>query len=180
MELIFIVAAAQNGVIGKDDDLPWRLSSDLRRFKALTTGHAVLAGRKTHASILARLKKPLPGRKTLVISRDPEAPTRFAHPDVTVFSTVDAALTHAREAGLDEVYVIGGASIYEALLHRADRIELTEVHADVDGDTTMPPLPRADAGGPWREVARERHPADERNDHDYSFVTLVRDQVSGD
>lgn len=174
MELIFIVAVAENGVIGKDDDLPWRLSSDLRRFKALTTGHAVLAGRKTHASIVARLKKPLPGRQSLVVSRDPEAPQRYAHPDVEVFATVEAALEHAERAGLAQVFVIGGASIYDALLDRADRIELTQVHADVDGDTVMPALRTVERGGPWREAARTRHDADDKNDHDYSFVTLVR------
>lgn len=174
MLLSFIVAVAENGVIGRDDDLPWQLSDDLRRFRALTTGHHVLMGRKTHASILARLRRPLPDRTSLVVSRDPAAPERFAAGDVHVFSEVDAAIGFAARAHETELFVIGGATLYRALLHRADRIHLTEVHAHIDGDTRLPPFDRSGAPGGFVEVERVEHPADARNEHPFSFVTLTR------
>ncbi len=170
MLISLIVAMAEDRVIGRDDDLPWYLPDDLRRFRRLTTGHHVLMGRKTHASILARIQKPLPNRVSLVVSRDPDAATTFAAPDVYVFAALEPALDHARAAGENELFVIGGATVYAALLPRADRIHLTEGHARVDGDTRMPPIERP----PFVEVDREDHPADDRHEHAYSFVTLER------
>jgi dihydrofolate reductase len=133
-----IVAVAANGVIGRDGALPWHLPGDLRRFRELTTGHVVIAGRRTHESIVDRLGHPLPGRITVVVSRQglpsagPVLPQR----------SVPAALSVARAiedfAGRDEVFVIGGAEVYAAALSEVDSVHLTRVHADIAGDVSMP------------------------------------------
>jgi dihydrofolate reductase len=133
-----ILAASENDVIGRGDDLPWHLPGDLRRFKRITSGHVVVLGRKTHESIVARLGRPMPGRITVVVSRTP----RPADGPVIFQPTVSAALrlAHAIEgfAGRDEVFVAGGAEIYTQALPDVDRIYLTRVHRQVDGDATMP------------------------------------------
>jgi dihydrofolate reductase len=132
------VAAAANEVIGADGALPWHLPDDLRRFRRLTGGHAVVLGRVTHESIIARLGRPLPGRTSVVISRRAAAD----EPGVSWASSVPAAMTAARaiEAGTggDEVFVLGGASVYEQALPLVDRVYLTRVHRDVPGDTRLP------------------------------------------
>jgi dihydrofolate reductase len=133
-----IVAADEDDVIGRDGGLPWHLPEDLRRFRQLTTGHVVVAGRLTHESIVARLGHPLPGRFTVVVTtRDVAGPRAVAQPDP------EAALALARGigefAGRDEVFVIGGAQIYAALLPAVDRVHLTRVHSRTPGDTVMPP-----------------------------------------
>jgi len=159
-ELVFVVAMADNGVIGSGGSLPWRLPADLRRFKSLTLGRPVLMGRKTFESI----GKPLIERQNIVLTRD-----RHWHaPGVTVAHTLDEAIRRAESAR--EIMVIGGADIYRLCVPYCRRIELTEVHARIDGDTHFPELLRAD----WRESAREDHAADERHAHAYSFVTLER------
>jgi dihydrofolate reductase len=153
--ITLVVAIADNGVIGKDGAIPWRLPEDMKRFKALTLGHAVVMGRKTWESLPAK-NRPLPGRRNIVVTRD--AGWRG---DGAETAALDAAL-----AGGDAC-VIGGAEIYRAALPRADRIELTEVHGDFDGDTVF-----AFDRTPWREVAREDHVA--ADGLAYSFVTLER------
>lgn len=153
-----IVARAENGVIGRDGGLPWRLPADLKRFKALTMGTAMVMGRKTFESLPGRL----PGRRHIVLTRDPAWSAEGAE----VASDLHEAL---RLADGPRVSVIGGAEIFQLFLPMADRIELTEVHASAEGDTIMPPL----APGQWREVARELHPA-EGGRPAYSFVTLAR------
>ncbi|HEX4151914.1 MAG TPA: dihydrofolate reductase [Steroidobacteraceae bacterium] len=156
-----IVAVSENDVIGRRNQLPWRLSADLKRFKALTLGHPVLMGRKTYESI----GKALPGRLNLILSRD----AAFAPPDCTVASTLEAA---RRAAGGDaRLMVIGGAQIFRVCMPFVSRIHLTLVHARVDdGDTFFD----AWRGPEWRESSRESHQADERNSSAYSFVTLER------
>jgi dihydrofolate reductase len=129
-----IVAAAENDVIGKDGGLPWHLPDDLKRFKRLTTGHVVIAGRRTHESIVARLGHALPDRTTVVVTRQPQPNTET----VQFRSTVDEALTTARELEPTEVFVIGGAEIYGAMLSQVDRIYLTRVHRVVEGDVHLP------------------------------------------
>ena len=161
--ITFILARADNGVIGVDGQLPWHLPADLRRFKALTMGKPMVMGRRTFESFPA----PLPGRRHIVLTRD----RGWRADGAEVAHDVDAALALAGEglalAGEGDVAVIGGAEIFALLLDRADRVELTEVHLSPDGDAVVPPF----AG--WREVAREPHAADgERPAHD--FVTLVR------
>jgi dihydrofolate reductase len=133
-----IAAVAANGVIGRNGDLPWRLPEDLRRFRRLTTGHVVVSGRRNHESIVRRLGHPLTGRITVVVSRRP----RPGSGTVLYESSVDSALSVAAAieafAGREEVFVIGGAEIYRAALPHADRVYLTRVHTEVDGDVGMP------------------------------------------
>ncbi|TPG12017.1 dihydrofolate reductase [Sphingomonas oligophenolica] len=152
--ITFILARADNGVIGADGQLPWRLPADLRRFKALTMGKPMVMGRKTFESFPA----PLPGRRHIVLTRD----RTWAAAGAEVVHSVAEALALAG----NDVAVIGGADIFSLFLDRADRIELTEVHAAPVGDAVVPPF----VG--WEEVAREDHAAEgERPAH--SFVTLV-------
>ena len=140
MIVSLIVAASANEVIGDHGDLPWHLPDDLRRFRALTTGHVVVTGRVTQDSMVARLGRPLPGRTTVVISH---AAPAGQDGDVRYQPSVPAALAAARglteQAGLAEFFVIGGASVYEQALPAVDRVYLTRVHREVPGDTVMPP-----------------------------------------
>jgi dihydrofolate reductase len=153
MTITLVLATAQNGVIGKDGMIPWRIADDMKRFKALTMGHRVVMGRKTWDSLP---RKPLPGRDNVVVTRDKS------------WRAEGAMIEHDITAALmGDAMVIGGAEIYRAALERADRMELTEVHADFDGDAVF----AFDRSG-WREVARERHVTPEGLA--YSYVTLVR------
>jgi len=150
MRVSLIVAVGSGGVIGKEGGLPWRLPSDLRRFKRLTMGHHLIVGRRTWESI----GRALPGRRMVVVSRQPE---RLELPDgVTAAASLEAALHVAAAAGEDEAFVAGGAGLYAEALPRADRIYLTEVAGTSEGDTFFPPFDADD----WREVGREELPAD--------------------
>jgi dihydrofolate reductase len=155
-----LVAATENGVIGRDNGMPWHLPDDLRRFKALTLGKPVLMGRRTFESI----GRPLPGRTNLVLTRDPD----WTAPGVIVVRDLDAAIGAAGAA--PELVVAGGAQVYAMALPRASRITLTRIHAVIDGDTRLPDLDPRD----WRETARELHPSDARHPYAMSFVTLER------
>ena len=158
--ITLVVAVARNGVIGRDNGLAWHLRSDLKRFKALTMGKPMLMGRKTYQSI----GKPLPGRRTLVLTRDPA----FAAEGVDVVHDWAGAL--AAVAGAQELMVVGGAEIYRLALPQADAIHLTEVAGDYDGDTRFPDFDRA----AFRETAREAHAAGEHDECAFAFVTLER------
>lgn len=131
-----VVAVAENGVIGREGDMPWRLSTDLRRFKALTLGKPLVMGRKTFESI----GRPLPGRPHLIVSRSAD----FRPEGVEVFETVDAAITRARviatETGAGEICIVGGGEIYRQVLPFVDELHVTHVEAEVEGDTTFPPI----------------------------------------
>lgn len=153
----FHLARADNGVIGRDGQLPWRLPADLKRFKAQTLGRPMIMGRKTFESFPA----PLPGRRHIVLTRDAGWQAEGAE----VAHDVEQALALAGE----DVAVIGGAEIFALYLNRADRIELTEVHCDAEGDAHVPAFDAAD----WEETTRERHPADGDRPA-YDFVTLLR------
>ncbi|HEY5016158.1 MAG TPA: dihydrofolate reductase [Streptosporangiaceae bacterium] len=132
-----IVAASPGDVIGASGALPWYLPEDLRRFRRLTTGHAVIVGRLTHESIVSRLGRPLPGRTSIVLS---SSPARATAAGVVWVSSLDSARTAAQEvADGGETFVIGGTSVYEQALPHVDRIYLTRVHREVTGDTSMPP-----------------------------------------
>ncbi|HEX8301740.1 dihydrofolate reductase [Sphingomonas sp.] len=155
--IVFHLARAQNGVIGRDGKLPWHLPADLKRFKAQTMGKPMVMGRKTFESF----PSPLPGRRHIVLTRDRDWRAESAE----VAHTLEEALTLA---GSGEVAVIGGAEIFAMFLPYAQRIELTEVHDAPEGDATMPPFVLA-----WREVAREDF-AEEAGRPAYSFVTLER------
>ncbi len=158
--LSLIVAMDENGLIGRDNDLPWRLPNDLRYFKQTTMGKPIVMGRKSYESI----GKPLAGRQNIVLTRDPD----WQAQGCTVVTGLDAAVQAAADAG--EVMVIGGAQVYEQALPLAQRIYLTRIHARFEGDTWFPALP-ADQ---WREVSRQDHAADERNAWPHSFLVLER------
>ena len=158
MIVTLVVARADNGVIGRDNALPWHLPPDLRHFKGLTLGKPVMMGRRTFESI----GRPLPGRHNIVLTRGD-----WTADGVTVVPTLVAAFAAAGE--VDEVMVIGGATVYAAALPQAGRVYLTEVHATPDGDTILPPFDPA----AWHEVAREDHAA-AGDAPGYSFVTLAR------
>jgi len=165
MEIVFVVAIAENGVIGAGNTIPWRLKSDMARFKALTIGKPVIMGRKTFES----LRRPLPNRTNIVITRD--ADYRAAGAVVTTSSADAGAVARgdALRRSVAEIAVIGGAEIYRQWLGRADRLEITEVHARPEGDTHFD-IDRAE----WDEVARIRHPAGPDDSADYSYVTYRR------
>jgi len=156
---VALVAMADNGVIGRDNGLPWHLPDDLKRFKAITLGHSVLMGRRTFESI----GKPLPGRRNLVLTRNPA----WDVPGCETVTSVDAARAIA---GSSKLFVIGGAEVFSLCWPIVDRLELTEVHADVEGDTRLAGFNREE----WREVFRESHASDARHAWPFSFVTLVR------
>ncbi|HMR66677.1 MAG TPA: dihydrofolate reductase [Anaerolineae bacterium] len=160
--LALVVAAAQNGVIGRDNQLPWHLSADLKRFRALTMGHHILMGRKTFESI----GRPLPGRTNIVIPRQPD----FRAEGVVVTHSLAEALALAADD--DQIFVVGGAEIYRQALPQADRIYLTIIHQDFEGDTLLFDLDKT----VWRETSRVAHLPDEKNPYPYSFVELERKQ----
>jgi dihydrofolate reductase len=161
-----VVAVARNGVIGVDGGLPWRLSSDLKRFKANTIGRPVIMGRKTFQSI----GKPLPGRENIVVTRD----KAFAPEGVHVCGTIDAAMQlarqKARDAGVAEICVIGGGELYRQTIDHADRLVVTFVEAEVEGDTKFPFIDPA----VWIEATSENHPATEKDSHPTRHVVYER------
>ena len=165
--IAFVVAASKNGIIGRDGALPWKLSSDMRFFKTITMGKPLIMGRKTWESLPRR---PLPGRDNIVLTR-----TRgYSAPGATVVSDPEAALSKeamfARRAGSDEIAVIGGGEIFSLMLPRADRVYLTEVDLETEGDTRFPALDPAH----WREVGRERFPRGDKDDAAFTIRTLDR------
>jgi dihydrofolate reductase len=166
IRLAVIVAAAENGVIGRDNALPWHLPGDLRYFKRVTMGKPIVMGRKTFESI----GRPLPGRTNIVISRQ----GGYGAEGVRVVSSLDEALALAEDIalvdGVEELIVIGGAEIYAAALPRAQRIYLTRVHAEVEGDAHLPDIDWS----AWREISREDHDATPPDSHAYSFVIYAR------
>lgn len=155
-----IVAMDQNGLIGRDNDLPWRLSADLQYFKQITMGKPIIMGRKTHESI----GRALPGRQNIVISRD----SAFIAEDCTVVSSIPDALLAA--GNVEEVMFMGGASLYEQVLPRIERLYLTQVHTKLEGDTWFPEWDKKE----WQQVSRIDYLADEKNEFDYSFIVLER------
>jgi dihydrofolate reductase len=165
--LALIVAIAENGVIGKANGLPWHLSSDLKRFRALTLGKPVLMGRKTFDSI----GRVLPGRDTIAVSRDPDY---TPPPGVFAAASVDAGLelarTRADVLSADEIMLAGGAELFAALIDRVDRIYATWVAGTPDGDVYFPPIDWSQ----WREVKREAHQPQKGDDAAFAFVDYVR------
>lgn len=160
-----IVARARNGVIGRDNALPWHLPADLAHFRRTTLGHPVIMGRRTWESI----GRPLPGRENVVVSRR----VGFSAPGARVVRSLEEAWQAV--AGAEEAFVIGGAGLYEAALPGADRIYLTEIEADVEGDTRFPAL-REDE---WDRAIQGRHGADGRNELGMRFVLLARRDAAG-
>jgi dihydrofolate reductase len=161
------VARARNGVIGRGETLPWRLGADMRRFRALTLGKPVIMGRKTWESLPRR---PLPGRLNIVLTRQPEYEAAGAIVCADFGEAVEIAREQAAEDGVGEVCVIGGADLFALALPRAQRVYLTEVDGDPEGDVVMPPL---DETG-WREVSREAVPAGPDDEYATMFRVLER------
>ena len=157
--IAIVAAVARNRVIGRSNALPWRLPDDLKHFKRLTLGHPIVMGRRTWES----LPGILPERRHVVVTRDPT----YRAPGAEVVHSLDEAVV---AAGGDEVLVVGGADLYAQALPLAQRLYLTVVDADVEGDAWFPVLDSAQ----WREVARDAHPADDRHAYPFSFVTLER------
>lgn len=169
--IALVVARARNGVIGMDGDMPWKLRSDLQRFKQITTGKPCIMGRATWESLPLR---PLPGRLNLVLSRDLSYEESGKAKGAVVVSNLSDAFDIARETaeedGVDEICVIGGSALFEAALPRARRLYITEIDAEPEGDTHFPAFDES----LFREVAVERHDAGEKDDHAFTFRILER------
>ncbi|QWL57080.1 type 3 dihydrofolate reductase [Aeromonas jandaei] len=162
MKISMIAAMAHDRVIGKDNQMPWHMPADLAHFKRVTLGKPVLMGRKTFESI----GRPLPGRRNLVISRNPD----YQADGIEVVGSVEAALALLADNEVAEVMVIGGGHLYAELLPKADCLYLTRIDLAVEGDTRFP----AFDDGQWQRIDCESHSADEKNPHPYSFETWLR------
>ncbi|MFM5333145.1 type 3 dihydrofolate reductase [Aeromonas veronii] len=162
MKISMIAAMAHDRVIGKDNQMPWHLPADLAHFKRVTLGKPVLMGRKTFESI----GRPLPGRRNLVISRNPD----YQAEGIEVVGSVEAALALLAGSSVEELMVIGGGHLYAEMLPSADCLYLTQIDLAVEGDTRFP----AFDDGQWQRVDCESHPADDKNPHPYSFETWQR------
>lgn len=162
MQLSIIVAMSENRVIGRDGDLPWRLSADLRRFKRLTMGHHIAMGRKTYESI----GRPLPGRKMIIITRQQD----YVAEGATVANSLDAAIAIAQDASDDELFIIGGGEIYRQAIERANRLYFTRVHTTIDGDTYFPEFNLEN----WQRIEQTDHLADEKNQFPHTFEIYQR------
>lgn len=158
MHISAIVAMSENRVIGRNNQLPWHLPADLRHFKQITMGHPIVMGRKTYASI----GRALPGRRNVIISHN----ANFQAQGCEVFNSIDDALFALKDA--KEIFVIGGAQLFEKILPSVKRLYLTVIHADISGDVFFPVLDSSQ----WKEIAREDHLADGDNEYAYSFITL--------
>ncbi len=166
LQLVAVVAVADNGVIGKDGQVPWKMGSDMRHFRHLTMNHPVIMGRRTWES----LKQPLVGRDNIVVSRKADYVAEGGHAVTSLETARHIAEEFAKMRGVAEAMVIGGAEIYAQLLPETARLHVTEVHASPEGDTYFPAIdPKL-----WREVERVRHPAGRKDEFDYSFVTYER------
>lgn len=163
MQIILIVAKAKNQVIGKDNQLIWKLSADLKRFKNLTTGNHILMGRKTYDS----LGKPLPNRTHLIITRNPDFQAPEGH---YAFSSLEEAIIFCNKIEVEKLFIIGGGQIYREALPLCDQLEITEVHAEPEGDTFFPEIDPTQ----WKEIGREEFSADEKNEFPYAFVTYEK------
>jgi dihydrofolate reductase len=160
MKLAIIVATDEQGLIGKDNDLPWKLSADLQYFRRVTMGKPLIMGRNTHESI----GRALPGRKNIIVTKN----QTYQAEGCIVVKTIEEAILACEN--IDEVMVMGGASLYEQLLPLADKLYLTQVHASLDGDTYFPAYNKNE----WFEISRENHLADEKNEFNYSFVVYEK------
>lgn len=156
--LSIIVAKAKNNVIGKDNDLPWRLSSDLKQFRKITMGKPIVMGRKTHESI----GRPLPGRENIILTSDRE----LLAEGCTILYSIEDLLDYIQP--FDETMIMGGATLYEQFLPLSNRLYITEVDGEPEGDTWFPEFDP----DLWKEVSRDDYKADDKNDYDYSFVIL--------
>lgn len=166
LPFVLVVAVAENGVIGRKGDLPWRIPGDLQHFKAVTMGKPVVMGRKTWNSI----GKPLPGRPNIVITRDKNFRAEGVRVANGFEDVIHTATEEAGKIGANEIAIIGGYGLFEHFLPLASRIELTEVHAKPDGDVKFPAFDRTQ----WKETRRDGPHQGPKDDHPYTIVTLER------
>lgn len=162
MTISIIAAVAKNGVIGKDGKLPWKLSDDLKNFKKLTKGHVVIMGRKTYESI----GKPLPDRINIVLSRN----TDYKDEGIIVCTTFQEAIDNAKKLQDDEIFVIGGEAVFNKALKKADKLYLTHVNANLDGDTFFPSWNQDE----WRLINKKDYKKDKENEYDFTIRTYIR------
>ena len=160
MQLSIIVAMDKNRVIGKDGTLPWHISSDLKNFKKITMGKPILMGRKTHESIA----RPLPGRENIILTKN----QNYFSEGCVVKNNLDEVFSYCEK--VTELMVMGGATLYEQTLDKAEKLYVTEVRASIDGDTFFPEYDPDQ----WIEIAKDSFKADENNEYDYSFTVLER------
>ncbi|MFC3123304.1 type 3 dihydrofolate reductase [Agaribacter flavus] len=163
MKISMIAAMAKNRIIGKNNQMPWHLPADLRHFKMLTLGKPVVMGRLTYESI----GKALPGRHNIVISRDPS----YQLDDASTAQTIESALSLASSDDVDEIMIIGGGTVYDAVLPKATHLHLTLIDAELDGDTAFPDY---NTIAEWEVLSEEKHLADDKNPYNYEFVSLAR------
>lgn len=164
--IVLVAAVGRNGVIGRDGELPWRLATDVARFRALTRGKPVIMGRKTYQAI----GRPLPDRLNIVVTRNPDFAPAGVQTATSLGAALDSASTAAAAAQVDEIAVIGGGEIYAQALPLADRVYLTKVDAAPAGDAHFPALnPQR-----WVEIARQAHPAGPKDDHAFEYVDYAR------
>lgn len=161
MKISLIVAMASNGIIGRDGQMPWHLSADLKHFKKITLGSPIIMGRKTFESI----GRPLPGRRNIIISRNPD----YQQDGCLVFDSIETALTNCCQSA-DEIFIIGGSALYEATLQYADRIYVTEINQNFNGDTSFPAWNKTE----WTETKREDVTDDSQVSFSYSFITYEK------
>lgn len=155
LKITLIVAAANNNVIGVNNQMPWHLPNDFKYFKANTMGHSIIMGRKTYDSI----GKPLPGRRNIVLTRDQD----YQNPDVDIANSIPEVLNYCRDER--EVFILGGAEIYKQAVPIANKLLLTRVHTDIEGDTFFPNLDLSE----WQLVSQDMHSKDEKHAYDFTF-----------
>jgi len=165
MIISLIAAVTENHVIGKDNDLPWHLPDDMKFFMETTKGHHVIMGRKNYESLPPKFR-PLPNRTNIVITRQ----KNFSAPACEVVNSLEAAIEIAKTGSEPEVFVIGGAEIFNQSMHLADRLYITEIKTTLDGDTYFPVIDKNN----WTALSKKNHPADERHKYAFDFVTYER------
>ena len=164
MKKSIIAAMSTNGVIGRDNQLPWHMPADMKHFKHMTQGHPVIMGRKTLHSMG---NKPLPNRLNIVLSRNKQTPPSQ---DFHMVHTLKEAFALAANSGAQETFIIGGSQLYHLALPFTDTLYITEIHAHIEGDTYFPTLDHSE----WEKISKKSHKADEKNRYDYSFFTYNR------
>jgi len=161
-----IVAVAKNGVIGNKGEIPWYLPDDFKYFAKITKGHTVVMGRKTYESIIKRIGKPLPERKNVVITNQ----ENFSAPDCIVLKSIEDAVNYFKD-NKEEIFIIGGSTIYNQFLPFTDKLYITEVDAEIDGDTKF-----IYDKNEWNIVSKENHPKDDKHEYSFDFLQLLKNK----
>lgn len=165
MTISIIVAASENNVIGRNNALPWHLPADMKFFKEKTMGHCVVMGRKNFESVPDKFR-PLSGRTNIVVTHQANYPSE----GIRVVHSIGDAIRLAKEKGETECFIIGGGEIFKQAMHRCDKIYLTRIHRDIEGDVFFPEINKDE----WKEISRQDFKADEKNSYDFSFIVFDR------